>query len=419
MQELKYNIKEKGDCLAEIEIEVPWEKAAGEIEKIYREISSGLSLPGFRKGKVPLDMVKERFGEEAKQEMIRKISPRLLREVLEKENIYPVITPEMIEYELKPSKPFRLKFKIEKMSEITPKKYKKMKLSKKIHKVGDSDVKKTLNNLKEQNPKLEAKEGGAEIGDYAMVEFCVFLDSKKIDLGRENRRFLELGKENFLPGFDSNITGMKKGEEKEFVYKFPSDYSRSELSGQEAVFKLILKELKGKLLPKDKEIAEAMGLKNPDELKKHISLSLKKQLDSSSEKEVENQILDQLLEKNDFKVPSGLVEERTGEMVKQMQGYIKQKGGDPEEIDREKVKQRAEKEIKAGVLLGEIAREEGIKLSDDDIEKRKKEIAGQIGTNDPSETEKYLDRDALLAQKVFTFIKGNAKISEKKVKGEK
>ncbi len=419
MEGLEYKIKDKSDCIKEITVQLPWEQVSPQLEKVYADIRRQVQLPGFRKGKVPVDMVKERYGEEARQETVERISPEVLKEVLEKEKLYPAVTPSITDYDFEPSKPFKMSLQVEIMPEISPKKYKKLKLEKHIHKVSREDVEKTITSLKENNPRLESKEGPAEKGDYAIIEFTVSRQGRKIDLGSGNSRFLLMGENSFLPDFDKKISGMKKGDEREFDYTFPDSYDKQQLQGETAKFKVSLKELKSKTLVSDDEIAVSMGLKDASELRGKINESLENQLKSSSENHMENEIIKQILEGNKFEIPPGLVQKRASEMLKSMESYISNQGGDPSEIDRKQVEKRAEREIKAGIVLGAIAEKEGIEVSENDLKEKVEEIKKQIGTEDSEKAEKYVNRNAVLTEKVFEFIKENAKISEKEVKEKK
>ncbi|MGM0568626.1 MAG: trigger factor [Elusimicrobiota bacterium] len=416
MDELKYDIVNKSACMCDVAIEVPWKKVESELEKVYREMRGEISFPGFRKGKAPMNMVKDRYSELAKQEMLERVSPDILREVLEKENIYPAVTPSITDFELKEGTPFKLNVRIEYSPEITPKKYKKLKIVKKDRKIKEKDIQKTVKGLKEQNQRLEPKKGAAKIGDYALIEFSAQRDSNEIKFPRGNKRFLALGENNFLPDFDKNVIGMKKGDTKECEYRFPEDYERTALQKEKAVFRIELKELKKKVLPSDKEVAEAMGLKSKEELRKMVRESMQNQLDSSIEKQMENDIIEQLLEYNDFEVPPSLVKQRAESMYKKMENYIENKGGDVSEIDRGKINEKVEKEIKAGMLLGAIARKEKIEVNDEDLKEQRKYIAGQISSENPEDIEKHINREAILTKKVFDFIKENAKIKEKEGK---
>ncbi|MBN2406844.1 MAG: trigger factor [Elusimicrobia bacterium] len=416
MDGLTYNIKKEPKCVVGLDIEVGWETVDRELDKVFRDMTRDIRVPGFRKGKVPINVIKERYGPHAEQEVISRFSPEVINEVLEKEKLVPVTTPVIEDYNFKKGEPFKLNVKVEVSPEVQPKKYKKMKLVKKAYEITGEDVEKTIRSLKENNASLKVKEGVVSKDDFALVDIKIFRDSREIDLGLSKDRLIEVGSESMLPGFGDHLVGMKKGDEKTFQYTFPENYHKDELKGMEAEFRVLLKEVKEKELPEEKEIAKSLGLESEEKLREKVRENLEKQLDASSDSELENTIVENILEKHEFDIPEGLVKRAFESNKKQMESYVAGRGGDASRIDDAKIMEKTRRDIKAGIILSEIAKAEDIKVTEVDRREEEEKLKKLMGTDSGELVKKYVDENSILTRKVFDFIKDNAKIKTEKIR---
>lgn len=414
MENLTYKVEKKTSCLITLDIEVHRKKIDIEFEKIYGEIKKEIRISGFRKGKVPINLIKERHKEEAKQKLVNKLLPDVLGDVLEKENINPAITPKITDYSLENNKPLKFKVEVEIYPEVQVKKYKKIKLEKKGNSVKEKDVKNTIQAFRERNAVIKAKDGSASNGDFVVISSKVFIDSKEVNSVLPENSFIEIGGNFHLSEFDKNIKGMKKGEIKEFDYNFPDDFPEDELKGRLAHFNVKVKEIKEKKFPEEQEIAESLGFDTVDKLNDNIRENLKNQMEKTSEDELKNQIIEYLITRHDFEVPEGLVEENLQRDKKQTAEYIEKQGGDPAKIDETKIREKVIREIKAGLLLSSIARQESIEVTDIDRKEEEKKILKFLGEDNRERARKYIDDNVILAKKIFDFIKENAKIKTNK-----
>lgn len=418
MDKLEYKIDKKKDSLMEIKSTLPWESVSEEIEKSYRKIKKMVSMPGFRKGKVPMETIKSRFNAEAKSDFMESFAPKVLRNILEKENIDPVTTPGIIDFALEDGKPFELTLEVEVLPEVQLKKYKKLKIAKTIFDVTGKDVEDTISSLRERNASLKPKEGKAEKGDYAVVEFKAFRNEKEIKLGMPQHRLIEIGSFEPLPKFDNELIGLSAGEKKEFEYKFPKDFSKESLRNETAVFKVLLKDLKQREIPDVSKIAESMGLKDADELRKNIKESLESQAEQKSRGGVENQIVQELLEHHEIEIPDGLVNEDAAKRMKQAAVYVERQGGDPSVLEADLFKEKARNDIKAGLILRKIAEVEGIKVSEEDVKSEEDKLMETYAIKEREQVSRYVDKSSLLVKKVFDFIMENSKVKAEKYSEE-
>ncbi|MFC2061884.1 trigger factor [Elusimicrobiota bacterium] len=419
MEELNYNVKKEPKCVVNLDIEVPWKEVNTKLEKVYMDLSRELRLPGFRKGKVPLNVIKERYSIEAEKELISRYSPEVVSKILEKENINPVTVPKINDYILKEGQPFKLNVKVEVTPDIQLKKYRKLKVVKNVFGISPDEIEKTISNLREQNASLVVKEKDViSDGDIAVISISVFKEEKEIDAGVSQERLLEIGKDDMLPGFSDKIKGMKKNEEKEFDYKFPENYFKEELKGEEARFKVVVNEIKEKKTPEEKEIVESLGFESIDKLREHIRESLENQMAGSIENDMENQIIEALLEKHEFELPERLVEEEFEKNKKQMATYIEGRGGDSSKVDKDKIMERTEREIRAGIILSQIAKKEEIEVKEEDMKEEEERLLKIFNTDDREKVKKYIDNNVILTRKVFSFLKENARVKVNKQKAK-
>lgn len=418
MEGVTYNINNLPKCQLSIKLEVQENTVTEEFNKIFEKVKKNAKMAGFRQGKVPLNIVKEKYVNEAKHELLSSYLTEVVTGVIKKEKINAVTIPKITECNVELGLPLKATIIVEVYPEIQPKKYKKMKFEKKEYPVDSKDVENTIKEFMENNAVLKPKEKPAASGDIVIVGIKAFLENKDVDLGLQKDNYIEIGKEFILPDFDQNIVGMKKGDEKKFKYCFPDDFYKEELRNKDVDFELTVKEVKEKQLPEKQAIAKSLGFDNEDMLYENIKEKLEKQANKSSEDELEEKIIEFLVEKHDFEIPEGLVDEEFNKKQKQMESYIKTRGGDPDKVDKTKIREKTEKELKAGIILAAIAREEKISLTDEDIKKEEEEILEILkksGAKEGVKARDYVNENALLTKKILNFIKDNSKIKTVKI----
>lgn len=409
-----YKVKEKPKCVVQFDVDILWKDISGQLEDIFKEIRKEVRMDGFRKGNVPINLIKEKYIQDARSEIIRRNVPDLLEDIFKKEDINPVTTPQIEKYDFKEGEKLSLTVKTEVTPEFKLKKYTKLKVYKTESNFTEKDIKDTINSLRDRNASLEVKDGPAAKGDFALTRMQIFMDGSEVKLGFPRERLVQVGEDGFLPGLGDKIKGMKKGDTKEFTYKFPEDYYKDELKGKETDFKIEIKEVKVKRSPSAEDITKSMGLESVDKLKADIRKNIEQQHKDRQESEVEEQIINELIERHDFEVPGGLVDEKFKAKKKQMESYIQSQGGDPAMLEDDKIREQSRKDVKAGMILSRIAEKEEIKVTDEDRKKEEDNLTQMYNIKDRSKIKKYINDNKILTDKVFNFLKENAKIKTKK-----
>ena len=353
----------------------------------YEKVAPEAKIKGFRPGKAPRKLVEEAVGvnriiasaidDAIQNEYVKAITENKLIPISAPAvsvSIYPDygLTEDEIEKVLE----FDAEFEV--MPEVTLKDYSKVKVKKeKVNEIKKEDIEKVILNLRRQKANFADVKRGAKNGDRIEIDFEGSIKGVKKDNMCSKNHPLILGDKTLIPGFEEEILGMKKGEEKEFEIVFPADYHVKEMAKEKAKFKVKLNELKEVVLPElDAKFAEGFGFKAYPELEKAIEENLKAEVEKEAQRKLENEVLEKVLPFLTVEIPDGLVEQEidrmVGGMVNQLsasgltlENYLQSIKKTVEDL-RKDMRETAEKNIKIGFLLGKVIEEEKIdgKLDD-------------------------------------------------------
>jgi len=423
----KIKVIKEEDCLVTLSIELPKDEVAQELESVYQHIQSRASLPGFRVGKAPIDMVRKNFADKARQTVLENLISRASTQVIRERKIEAINTPqvEKLEYDL--GKPLIFHLSVEKDPVIKVKDYKGIKVNRPSTVVTDEAITKTLEEIRERNATLVASSAQTvDKTNFAVIDFEGKIDGKVFPGGTSKNYLLDMNQPQTIAGFSDGILGAELNKERTVQVRFPADYARKEWANKEAVFQVTVKEIKEKKLPNlDDEFAKDLGLTSLDELKKKVQENLQKEQTSKAEKEEEEQIYQALVDNHKFSIPPTLVEERVRTLTQralsnlQRQGLVSQGDKQAEETIRGKTRPQAEKDVRLSYLLKAIAAQEKLEANQADVDELKKKALEETKDN-PGNVDKYFQerdlaiRASLTETKVLDFLKKNAKIKTTK-----
>lgn len=356
-----------------------WEKA---LEKAYKEANKNFQVDGFRKGKAPKDMfmkkyTQERLNFDAADICLNDAYDKMLEEAKELEIVaQPEISLNSID-----EKGVEFLFTLTLKPEIKLGKYKGLGVKKEKVTVTKEEVEHEIEHIREHYAENIIKEdGNVENGDIAVIDFEGFKDEIAFEGGKGENYSLEIGSNTFIPGFEEQIIGMKKGEEKDINVTFPEDYHSEELKGQPVVFKVKVNEIKSKKTPElDKDFFEDLGMEGIDS-KESLEKQVKENIKVRKESELENKYIDELLEaaRKNVKVdiPEAMTNEELNYMVKQYEDTLKMQGLTLEQFYqftnsdetklKEQMKEEATKRITYRLMLEEIAKKENIEVKEEE-----------------------------------------------------
>ncbi len=426
MENYKTKIKELSDIKLSIEFEVPPERVSSELENVYQQIQKTATVSGFRQGKAPIEVIKQKYAQTAQEKVIENLVRNTLYPFLEEKNINPVGFPiiENINFEF--NKPLIYKVLLEQHPKIVAKNYKKLKLEKKIKKITDEDIKNNLEEMRKYNTRLiEKKDGSADENDCVIVDYTAWLDGKELKELKAENQLVDLSEEQLLPGLAEGLLGSKPQTTREIYTKLPENFPRKELTNREITLKVTVKSIKEKKIPEiDDNFAKELGYKTLTELKDKIKKTLEKNAEENAEIQLEEQIVNLLLSSNKFNVPEVLVNEQKEYLLQTATERLRYQGIPEDIIEKQKEilekksKEEAERHTKLMYIFNSIAEQENIKVTEEDIKQKKQEI---LNSNPGREklVEEYFTKeyDKLISRlkidKIFKFIKENSKIIER------
>jgi trigger factor len=382
-------------------------------------------IPGFRPGKAPAQMIKEKFKEDIRRDVVSHLLEAGLNEALQKTKLSPVSRPQVQVNEIADGKPFEFSAEFEVEPEINLKAYKGIALKNQVTEPTEEEIKGTFTNLRERMATLEPLSAEkAEKGNFAVVEVGFVLKDNPKKKEEVRSYTVELGSERVLPNVEKALMEMKVGESREVEELFPEEYGDKEVAGKTALFSVKLLELKNRVLPELND-AFASQLKDGatvDSLTEEVRENIKQSKEEEAKKAQRQEIVDHLVAENKFEVPQTLVQEQTVALMDWMREDFKRRGikmPQPKPEDMESIKQRAENMVKSTLILKEIAIKEDIKLDTERLQNRVNEIAVQLGKT-VEEAQKFLSekgitqrlRDEILTDQLFEFLLSHAKIAK-------
>lgn len=374
-----------------MEIEVNQEIVNEGLKKAYLKVVKKVSVPGFRKGKVPRSVLEAKFGPEVLyEEALEILIPKAYDDAVKEEELSPINQPQFDLVQMEKGKPLIFKAVVEVKPEVILPEYKGVKIEKKVKEVTDAEVDRYLENLQKQHARLVAVEDenvSAEKGDMVVMDFKGYVDGELFPGGEAEGHSLELGSNSFIPGFEDQLVGVKNGEEREVKVTFPEDYREESLAGKEALFEIIVKEIKRKETPElnDDFAQEVSDFDTLEEFKVETKNKLKESEESRALKEMEDQLIQKISKDVEVEVPKVLVEREQDRIVSEMEHFLRMQGMTMEQYTqltqktaadmREENKEEAEKRVKANLTLDAIIEKEGITAEEDEVNDRVKKFA--------------------------------------------
>ena len=430
---------EKTKNANEVKLEVTIESSKFEdaIKKVYFKSAKYFNIPGFRKGKAPIQIVEKYYGKEIfYEDAFNEIAPEELEKAVEENKLEVVSRPEIDIKQIEKGKDLIFTATMQIKPEVELGKYKGIELEKVEYTVSEDDIEHELGHMQEHNARIiTVDERPVENGDITTIDFEGFVDGKAFEGGKAEKHELEIGSNQFIPGFEEQIIGMKIDEEKEIKVKFPDEYFSKDLAGKDATFKVKLHEIKKKELPElddefAKDVSEFDTLK---ELKEDIKEKKQKQYDERAKYEIEDNAMKQVVESMKIDIPSGMIELEIDNMLKDMEQRLSYQGmnfdqylqmmGKTKEDARKEYEPQAIDAIKSRMAIEKVAELENIDASDEEIHKKLEEMAKNYGRDvkefEGNENIKNYIATGVKTEKALEFIVDNAKIKPaKKAKKE-
>jgi len=424
---MKTKLIDQDGCKRVIEVEVSTGKVEDKFTEIYKEIGKVAEVQGFRRGNAPKDIIEKKYSARAAEEVLKELVSNSYDDAIEELKIIPVELPKISDVKLERGKPLTYKAEVDIRPAVKIKKYKGLKINKNKTKIGDTDVEKALDNLREIHAKFVSTDDRAVINDdYIICDLVCSSGGKQVF--KKEGMWLSVNKEGALKELYNAIIGMKKDEEKEIPVKLPKDYPDKNLAEKDVVYKVKINHIKEKKLPSlDNEFAKDLGKSTVEELKDAVKKDLIKRSEIAINEDMRNQLVNTLVKNSSFDVPESMASNQLENLVNNAKERMISQGVKEKDIEsntttiREKLKPQATNQIKVLFLLGEIAQLENIKVEPSEIDKAVEVMAVQFKKDKKKLLEEYEQKNLLqhvVAQireeKTIEFLLKEAEIVEKK-----
>lgn len=409
--------------VVKFEIKVEAEKFQEALKRAYNKNVKNFNVPGFRKGKVPMAIVKKYYGIGVLMEdAVNFAIDASYSKALEENNIIPVDYPKVDVITAEEGKEFVYTAEVTVYPEVELGEYKGLKVEKPSYEVTEDAINEKLKEMQQKNARIETKEDGEiATGDTAVIDFKGFIDDVAFEGGEGKDYSLEIGSGTFIDTFEDQLVGAKAGDKVEVNVTFPENYGREELNNKQAKFEVLVKEIKIKELPEiDDEFAkEVSEFDTLAELKEDIVKKMEEENNNRAEREYEDSIIKAVVENAKIDVPEVMVEKEIDTMVRNLEQRLQYQGlnleqyfqftGTDEAKMREYMKENAEVKVKTDLVLEAVEKAENIDATEEELKEKAKEVAKMYSAE---EDDKMVDllmngqRAALLADvKVSKTIK--------------
>lgn len=420
--------KTKNANEVKIEVTVEASKFDEAIKKVYFQSAKYFNIPGFRKGKAPIQIVEKYYGKEIfYEDAFNEVAPSALEEAVTENKLDVVSRPDIEVTQIEKGKDLIFTAIMQTKPEVTLGKYKGIEIKKIEYNVTDKDIDEELKHMQEHNSRLVTVEDRpVETGDTAVIDFEGFVGEKAFEGGKGENYDLEIGSNTFIPGFEDQVIGMKVDEEKDVKVKFPDEYFSKDLAGKDAVFKVKLHEIKKKELPKlDDEFAKDVSeFDTLAELKKDIKEKQEKANADKAKYETEDAVIKAVCEEMKVEIPEGMIEAETENMLKdietrlsyqglKLEQYLKMMGKTEEEMKKEYEPQAIDA-IKSRLALEAVVKAEKIEVTEKEIDEKLEEMAKNYGKTaeelKQNENIKNYIKQGIESEKAVDLLVKNAKM---------
>jgi trigger factor len=419
--------------VAKFEVKVEAAKFNEALNKAFKKNAHRYNVPGFRKGKVPMAIVKKYYGvevlfEEALNICIDETYPQALKD----NDVKPVDYPQIDIVEIGEGKDLVYTAKVTTFPEVELGEYKGVEVKKVSYEVSEEDVEKQLKAMQEKNARVETKtEGTVENGNIAVIDFKGYVDEVAFEGGEGTDYPLEIGSGTFIGDFEAQLVGLATGESKDVNVTFPENYGKEELNGKAAKFEVTVKEIKVKELPElDDEFAkEVSEFDTIAEVKEDIRKKAVEQNEARAKAEFEEAVINAAVDNAKVEIPEVMVEKEVNAMIKDLEQRLSYQGltleqyyqftGNNDEKMKSLMKERAERKVKTDLVLDAITKAENIEVTEEELKAKAIEVAKMYSAGEEEKMAELilnaqkdmLKLDALTA-KTIKLLVDNAKVTE-------
>lgn len=400
---MKVDAKALANNKVEVQVECEVDQVAQALDQAYKKVVRGVSIPGFRKGKVPRQILEMRYGAEVLyDDAIEILLPEAYEAALAEAAVEPIDRPEVEVVDFATGKPAVFKFVVQGPPEVELGQYRGVEVEEVSFPVKDEDVEQALTQMQEQHARLvESPADTVAEGDFVTLSYEGLIDGEPFAGGQADDYTLEIGSNTFIPGFEDQLVGLAREKETEINVQFPEDYHNEELAGKPAVFRVEIKDVKRKEIPvlDDDFAAEVSEFATLEELRADVKNKLQESATQQERNALEAKVVEAVVANAQVEIPEVLISREVDEMVEEL-AYNLTRQGFPEEFAREYINGRldsikedyreaAEARAKTRLVLDRVKEVEAVTVSDEELDSKIQEMA-ELYRQDVDEMRKKL-----------------------------
>ena len=412
-------------CRRELDLEIPANEVQKAIDRVAREFARVARVPGFRPGKAPIPLIRRRFADDIKGEVLQSLLPEQIDKAVKDQKLIPITQPQVDHVDYAEDRPLKFRASFEVLPEFELGAYKGLQVEVEKAEVTDADVDKAIEAMRERAATFVALEDRAlESGDYAQLKLVGTPVGGGEPLMADNV-LCHIGAEETLQAFTQNLVGAKPGEQRRFEVEYPPDYPDRKLAGKKYAYSAEVVAVKQKKLPElnDEFAKDVSDVKTLDELRAKVRQELEREIDQRHAAAVGDAVLAKIVAAHDFPVPEALVENQMDVRLERAVRALAAQGVDPRAVNvdwvamRRRQHPRAIEDVKAELLLDRIATAENIEAADEDTEREITRIAERSGESVPAvraslTKQGALDRmkSKLRSEKTLEWLQKNSEV---------
>lgn len=419
MDTLKVEIEDLSQVKKKLSVTVAAEVVKEEVSEAYRSLRSGVNIPGFRKGNVPMNILKSRFGDHVRDDVSKKIIETTYPHAMHEKGLVPVAPPHIeVKKNFSETDEFSYMATVEVNPTVAVDGYMGLELTKKPVEVSDKDVEDAIDKIRQAKAEFKDVERPAEDGDLVVTDYDATMDGKPIKNGKASDVAVLMGQKTPLPGYDEALKGASKGDVRTADITFPANISLTDLAGKTAQFAITIKAVKSKTTPAlDDEFAKDLECESLQNLRERVRKDLIAVKELEEKERLKNEILDKLIEKHAFDVPEALVNRYQAILLNKVAENMGQgvfaPGDEGLSVDqlKEKYLKQAARHVKEDIILDTVAAIEKVDVSQAEVDDAIKKLADQrkisfdaLMTRIQQEGALEVIKDGLKHEKVFDVI---------------
>ena len=377
----------------QMKVAVPAEHVEKEVLNRLRKIGKTARIKGFRQGKAPIKILQRDYGLAVRDEVVGDVIQSSYVEALTQESIRPAGSPRIDDKSIEPGQELRYTAIFEVYPSIDSVKFEGFELETMASDIGDAEVGDVINRMREQRKNWEKVDRAAANGDRVTIDFVGTIDGEKFLGGEAEDYPLQLGSGNMLPGFEGPIIGAKAGEQRDATITFPAEYSDEKLAGKDALFSITVKQVEGGVIPElDANFVERMGVEggSVETLRAEVKENMQREMDTAVRGQVKQQVFDSLAKANEFDVPKTMIEAEIDSIMHRARENAARQGKSAT-VERESLRDEANRRVRLGVILNEIVLKNELKVSPKEL--REFIVAETASYENPEEAVKMMLSD--------------------------